>query len=177
MKINIAEYQPEHQPHFERLNRAWLEEFFSVEPLDRWVLEHPDEAILNNGGRIFFAESDGKIIGTVALRWITPGVLELTKMAVDKNYRGHGAGKALCLHAIQQARVMNAGRLILYSQTILQTALHIYRRCGFQEIPLERGVYARADVQMEYPLLQDVPVRADVPLENPMVQAFAASLP
>ena len=168
----MTEYRPEYQPHFERLNRAWLEEYFSVEPVDRHVLEHPDEAILQKGGRIFFAVFDGKIIGTVALRWLSPGVLELTKMAVDKNYRGLGAGKALCRHAIQQARVMNAGRLVLYSQTILETALHIYRQCGFRDIPLEKGVYNRADVMMEYPLTQG----AHAPAESQLVQEFAASL-
>ncbi len=176
MKMNITEYCPQYQPHFERLNRAWLEEFFSVEPLDRWVLEHPDEAILSNGGRIFFAETDGNIIGTVALRWLSPGVLELTKMAVDKNYRGFGAGKALCRHAIQQARVMNAGRLVLYSQTSLGAALHIYRQCGFRDIPLEQGIYARADVKMEYPLLQGAYAEKEAGPENPLVREFAASL-
>lgn len=172
----MIEYRPEYQPHFERLNRAWLEEYFSVEAVDRRVLEHPDEAILNNGGRIFFAEIDGNIIGTVALRWLSPGVLELTKMAVDKNYRGLGAGKALCRHAIQQARLMNAGRLILYSQTILGAALHIYRQCGFHDIPLERGIYARADVMMEFPLLRDAHTHTDAPAGNSLAQAFAASL-
>lgn len=167
MKMIITGYRPEHQHHFERLNKAWLEEYFSVEPLDRWVLEHPDEAILSNGGNIFFAESEGKVIGTVALRWLENGVLELTKMAVDKNFRGRGAGKALCLHAIQEARAMNASRLILFSQTTLETALHIYRQCGFQEIPIEKGVYSRADVKMEYPL---------VPGASPLAEAFAASL-
>jgi len=174
MKINMTEYRPEYQPHFERLNRAWLEEFFSVEPVDRWVLEHPDEAILQKGGRVFFAVLGQKIIGTVALRWLSPGVLELTKMTVDKNYRGLGAGKSLCRHAIQQARLMNAVRLVLYSQTVLEAALHIYRQCGFHDIPLEKGIYKRADVMMEYPLSRGAD--ANAPAENPLEQEFAASL-
>ena len=39
--INIIGYLPEHQPYFEKFNRAWIEEWFTMEPLDEWVLTNP----------------------------------------------------------------------------------------------------------------------------------------
>jgi ribosomal protein S18 acetylase RimI-like enzyme len=151
MQAQLVDYRPEWQPHFERLNKAWLEEYFTVEPIDEWVLGHPEEAILRDGGRILFVEDGdtGAIVGTVALRWLEPEVLELTKMAVDRAWRGHGLGKMLCQAAIRRAGELGAHKLILYSQTGLAAAIAIYRRLGFTEIPLEPGTYARADIKME----------------------------
>lgn len=150
MQVKIIDYQPEYQIFFENLNKAWLEEYFSVEAVDRHVLESPQTVIIDQGGVILFAvdESDN-IIGTVALRTIKSGVFELTKMAVQKEKRGMGAGQALCRAAIAKARTIGATKLILYSNTLLENAIGIYRKLGFSEIVLEKGVYGRADIMME----------------------------
>jgi ribosomal protein S18 acetylase RimI-like enzyme len=147
-KIAIVSYKPEYAPYFDRYNRDWLEEYFEVEPIDKYVLENPEEAILQKGGRILFAEHEGQIIGTVALKFAAPGVYELTKMAVAKTLRGQGAGKILCSAAIEEAKRLSAHTLILYSQTQLANAIGIYRKLGFKELPLEPGVYKRADIKM-----------------------------
>lgn len=144
----IIPYQPAYAIYFDRFNKAWLEEYFVVEPIDKYVLENPEEAILKHGGSILFAEHNNQIIGTVALKLAKPGVFELTKMAVDKSLRGHGAGKLLCEAAIKEAKKLNATELILYSQRQLENAIAIYRKMGFVELPLEQGVYKRADIKM-----------------------------
>jgi GNAT superfamily N-acetyltransferase len=147
-EFQLLPHKPEYKVHFEKLNKAWLEEYFTVEPIDRWVLENPEEAILSAGGKIFFVKYRENIIGTVALMKIGDATFELTKMAVDKNYQGIGAGKFICLSAIDEARKLNASRLILYSQTLLKPAIGIYKQLGFSEIPLDNK-YARADIKME----------------------------
>jgi len=147
--MNIIPYTPEHAKDFERLNKAWLNKYFEVEPIDAWVLENPDEAILSKGGSILLAVHDGEIIGAVALRPAGTNVFELTKMAVDEAFQGMGAGKLLCTAAIEEARKLGAGRVILYSNTKLPTAIIIYRKFGFKELPLEPGVYKRANIKME----------------------------
>ncbi|AHM62757.1 gcn5-related N-acetyltransferase [Flammeovirgaceae bacterium 311] len=149
MNIRILPYQPQYQPYFEKLNKAWIEEFFTLEPIDLWVLENPEEAILSKGGAIFFAEYNGLIIGAAALKVNEPGVLELTKMAVDRQHQGLGAGKLLCETAIRKAAEMGAGKLVLYTHSSLYTAIAIYKKLGFREVPVEAGRYARADVKME----------------------------
>ncbi|GAB3162880.1 hypothetical protein GCM10027291_01470 [Telluribacter humicola] len=150
--FSIVEYQPEYQPYFEKFNKAWLEEYFTIEPIDHWVLENPEEAILKEGGRILFVCHNGSIIGTVALKLVEPGIYEMTKMAVDKAARGVGAGKLLCKTAIEKARELNAEKLILYSHTSLESAIAIYNKLGFEEIELDKGKYVRADIKMELPL-------------------------
>ncbi len=147
--MKIINYQPELQGFFERFNKAWLEEHFTVEPIDKYVLENPEEAILKDGGKIIFAEHDGKIIGTAALRRLDETTIELTKMAVDKAARGLGAGKLLCKTAIEMARCMQVKTLVLYSQTGLAAAIGIYRSLGFIEVPIEQGIYKRADIKMK----------------------------
>jgi N-acetylglutamate synthase-like GNAT family acetyltransferase len=149
MELQLIDYQPAYQPYFEKFNKAWLEEFFVVEPLDKWVLENPDEAMLKQGGKIYFAASGATIIGTVGLRFIENGVFELTKMAVDKTYHGGGAGKFLCQAGIDKAREMGVKKLILFSNRVLENAIHIYHKLGFTEIPVAPGTYGRADIMME----------------------------
>jgi GNAT superfamily N-acetyltransferase len=147
--MKIVNYRPQLQCYFERFNKAWLEEKFTVEPIDKYVLENPEEAILKDGGKIIFVEHEGAIIGTVALRRLNDGCFELTKMAVDKAYRGLGAGSFLCKAAIDEAKEMGAITLVLYSQSELPVALSIYRKLGFIDVPVEPGVYKRADVMMK----------------------------
>lgn len=178
MKLQLIDYKPEYQPYFERFNKAWLEEFFTVEPLDKWVLEHPDEAILKDGGKIYFAVSDSAIIGTVALRFIEEGVYEMTKMAVDKSYQGGGAGQFLCRSAIEKAQEMGMRKLILYSNRVLGNAIHIYRKMGFSEIPVVPGTYKRSDIMMEINFVQQKTPKSDTmktkPLSEQEIQKFRA---
>ena len=98
--LEIITYQPEHQPWFEKFNREWIEEFFTLEPLDINVLQNPDKYILQTGGTILMACADKEIAGTVGLRYLEPGVFEFTKMAVDKKFRGLKIGQALADAAI-----------------------------------------------------------------------------
>jgi len=147
MDLQIVDYLPEYAIYFDRFNRDWLEEHFEVEAIDKWVLEHPEEAIIAKGGKIFFARYNEKIIGTVAVMYLENGIYELTKMAVDKAYRGIGAGKLLCQFAIDAARRIGADKLILYSQTGLKAAIGIYFKLGFMVIPIDKK-YKRADIKM-----------------------------
>jgi ribosomal protein S18 acetylase RimI-like enzyme len=151
MEISILPHKPEYNIHFEQLNKAWLEEYFEVEPIDAYVLSNPEEAILKDGGSILFAALDEKIIGTVALKYISPGIYELTKMAVDKAFQGIGAGKLLCTAAIEKARELHASELILYSQSSLKAAVGIYYKLGFNSIPVDSR-YKRADIKMRLAL-------------------------
>jgi GNAT superfamily N-acetyltransferase len=147
-EFQLLPYRPEYKVYFEKLNKAWLEKYFTVEPIDKWVLENPEEAILKDCGKIFFVSYQEKIIGTVALMKVAENAYELTKMAVDENYQGIGAGKFICSAAIAEARKLKANKLILYSQTMLKPAIGIYRQLGFVETEVD-SKYARADIKME----------------------------
>ena len=84
--ISVREYEPRHQPWFEQFNRAWIERYFWMEPVDFEVLQHPDKHILAHGGAILMAYAGEDIAGTVALKYVSPGIYEFTKMAVDEKF-------------------------------------------------------------------------------------------
>lgn len=151
--IEIINYIPQHQPYFEKLNKAWIEKDFTLEERDRFVLEQPEESILKPGGAILMATYNGIIAGTVALLKLNNFEYEFTKMAVDETYRRKGIGEQLCYAAIEKARQLGAKKIILYSQTVLKGAVLLYNKVGFVQIPIETGrVYKRADVKMEMAL-------------------------
>jgi len=147
--MNLIEYQPGYQHHFDRLNRAWITRFFEMEAEDEAMLLHPQEHILDKGGRILFAQHEGNFIGTIALIPMEEGVFELAKMAVDESFQGLGAGKFLCSAALEEARRRGARKVILFTNSGLATALHIYHRFGFRAVPTEGSLYRRADTKME----------------------------
>jgi ribosomal protein S18 acetylase RimI-like enzyme len=112
------------------------------------VLGNPQKHILDKGGSIFMASSNEEIAGTVALKFVEPGVYEFTKMAVDEKFRGLKIGLILSEAAIVKAKQQGADKIILYSNTILAPAISLYRKLGFKEIPLD-GVYERSNIKME----------------------------
>jgi ribosomal protein S18 acetylase RimI-like enzyme len=151
--IAILDFLPEHQPYFERFNRAWIEKYFWLEELDKFVLQHPQEAVLDKGGAILMAACNSVIAGTVALKKVNDSVFEFTKMAVDEAFRRRGIAEALSYAAFEKAKKMGATKVILYSQTGLVAAITMYKKLGFVEVPLEKGIYARSDIKMEIDLL------------------------
>ena len=78
---------------------------------------------------------------------------ELSKMAVTSSVQGIGIGKRMLEYCFEFAKNNNINRLILYSNRSLESAIHLYTKYGFNEIPLEAGIYERADVKMEKSIL------------------------
>lgn len=154
MNVEIIDYLPEYQADFERLNKAWIEKYFVLEPHDKDVLEHPDRHIIDGGGAIIFARMSGELVGTVALMQEDgePGVLEMTKMTVDERFRGKKIGLKLAESIIEKAKELGARKVVLYSQTALPAAINLYRKLGFTEVPVNNDKYARCDIKMELPL-------------------------
>ena len=75
-------------------------------------------------------------------------VYEFTKMAVDEKFQGLKIGRLLAETAIVKAKSMGASKIILYSHTSLTTAIGLYRKLGFVEVPVD-GPYKRSDIKME----------------------------
>ncbi|KAA3625506.1 MAG: N-acetyltransferase [Flavobacterium sp.] len=150
MNLQIIPYQKEYASDFYTLNIEWLETYFYVEDFDREVLSNPEKYIIGPGGYIFFAKEGDQILGTVALMVHHSGVFELTKMAVLPNQRGKKVGQQLMQHCIDHAKNLRESKLILYSNTILENAIHIYRKFGFIEIDVEPdSPYLRSNIKME----------------------------
>lgn len=155
VRVKITEYNRSHQTWFEKLNRAWIEQYFWMEPIDFEVLNNPEEHIIREGGFIFMAQCKNEIVGTVALKFVDKGVYEFTKMAVDEKFQGLKIGKQLAEVAIEKAKEKNAHKIILYSNTKLIPAIALYRKLGFREIPLD-GPYKRSNIKMELILSKSI---------------------
>jgi ribosomal protein S18 acetylase RimI-like enzyme len=149
-RITIIDYLPEHQPAFERLNRNWIEKLFHMEERDVFTLTNPEEAILHPGGAILMALYDGEMAGTVALRKESDSTFEFTKMAVDERFRRRGIAEALTQASFEKATALGAERIVLYSHSSLEGAIALYLKMGFYHLLMQKGVYRRSDVKMEY---------------------------
>jgi len=147
-KITITPFKEEFSNHFRDLNIAWLEKYFFVEDHDREVLENAKKYIIDKGGYIFFALYNNKVAGTVALMKAKEGY-ELSKMAVSPKYQGLKIGQLLMKHCIDFAISNHWEKLLLYSNTVLENAIYIYKKNGFQEVELEPdSPYLRSNIKM-----------------------------
>jgi ribosomal protein S18 acetylase RimI-like enzyme len=70
-------------------------------------------------------------------------------MAVNDSVQGLGIGQKLLEHCLKIAEQKGIKKLLLYSNRKLLPAIYLYIKFGFQEVPLEDGVYERADIKME----------------------------
>ena len=146
-------YKPDYAEAFKVLNLHWLKQYFVVEPHDEEVLSDPERFILKPGGEILVAKIADRVVGVVALMPDENGIFELTKMAVDSDLRGQKIGQQLLQHTLNFARQKELETLILYSNRKLENAIYLYRKYGFEEIPLEQpNPYLRADIKMRISL-------------------------
>ncbi len=148
--FEVVPYSGAYREAFYRLNKAWIDEYFIMEPIDEEVLSQPEKYILEPGGAIWVALVDGQVAGVCALMPEKgSGDLELTKMGVDPTFQGLGIGYALGQAVLDGARELGAHRVFLESNTVLAPAIGLYRKLGFKEYQGRSSPYARCNIQME----------------------------
>ncbi|HEM3490457.1 TPA: GNAT family N-acetyltransferase [Streptococcus suis] len=149
--MNIETYKPEYKEAFIAMNLAWIEEMFQVEDEDRMVLGSIEER-LANGGEIFFTINDeGEIMASCMVAPLPSGEWEIEKFAAKKEFAGQGAGKAClqaCMDFIKEKQIQ---KVIIVSNRKCVSAIHLYRKFGFIEIPVDKNKfpYERADIAFE----------------------------
>jgi putative acetyltransferase len=153
MSIEITTFRPEHARGFGELNREWLERYGLMEPSEVEQLEEPERYFIGGGGQIFIALDDGEVVGTCAVVPHGPDEVELAKLSVAKVFRGRGLARSLVEHCLGYARAQGVRRVVLVSNSQLQTALQLYESLGFRYGPVPAGTqYVSADVYMELDL-------------------------
>jgi ribosomal protein S18 acetylase RimI-like enzyme len=70
-------------------------------------------------------------------------------MAVDERARGKGIGWLLGTALLARAREVGATRVYLESNTILEPAINLYRKLGFEQVKGRASPYDRCNIQME----------------------------
>ena len=66
--VEIVLYKPEYKNDFIRLNKEWIETYFTIEASDIETFSHVDD-IIEQGGQIFIALHDGEVVGCCALKY------------------------------------------------------------------------------------------------------------
>jgi ribosomal protein S18 acetylase RimI-like enzyme len=94
-------------------------------------------------GQLFVAELAGEVVGVVALLSSgTPGraiaadgEAELTRLAVGSHSRRQGVGRALAEHCAEQARLLGATAIALWSRSYQGEAHRLYESLGYRRAP------------------------------------------
>ena len=145
----IIDYKDKYIADFRRLNMEWLEKYDLVESHDLEILDYPRENVIDTGGFIFLLSEENEIIGSAGLFKMDDGEYELVKMAVDPKHRGKKFGDMLLKKCIDKAREVNASKIILYSNSNLQTAIRLYEKFGFKHLEVIDAPFKTADIKME----------------------------
>lgn len=82
------------------------------------------------------AESDGRVVGTVAClpNQNVPDCLELKRMSVRHSHRGMGIAKALCRTVADFTRERGYAAVVLYTSVVQTDAQKLYEHMGYQRI-------------------------------------------
>ena len=147
--IHIVPYREELAVYFKDFNITWLQKYFVVEPIDTLMLNDPKSYFLDKGGFIYFATLNNEITGTFALLKNDDKVYELSKMAVNDKYLGLKIGNKMMEFCVQKAIELKIEKLVLYCNTILKPAIHLYEKYGFKEVLISKSDYKRANIKME----------------------------
>ena len=94
-------------------------------------------------GEILAAVDDGRVLGTVMLLpWPGggnilrgPGEAEIRALAVDKDARGIGIGRALLAAVMARAAARDVRLLLLLTHPDKRAAQHLYAEAGFCRLP------------------------------------------
>jgi ribosomal protein S18 acetylase RimI-like enzyme len=110
----------------------------------QWELEYDGKV-----GILLVVEGPaGEIVGTAGVRCLEAGIGEIKRMWVRPDCQGHGLGRRLIDRCLEEARVLGFRVIRLDTERTMDAALHLYKRCGFTEIPDYNG-NRRAQIWME----------------------------
>lgn len=157
--VSIVSYDARYNSDFKRLNEAWIGEHFELEETDRQVLDDPEQYIIKPGGQILFAVVGNTVAGACALVRMEDDRFdfELVKMAVDPAFRGRGIGQQLGTAIIDRASELGGKTVFLESNTVLTSAISLYRKLGFVETERQPTPYARGNIHMVLHFAKPIP--------------------
>ena len=149
-RIEIVPFEDRYAKAFKQLNLEWLQKYELFEPLDLECLDKPRQAIIDRGGKILLAITDGMVVGTCAIIKKTEDTAEFAKLSVFPEIRKKGVGSLLTIVAINLAQKMGFKKIVLVSNKKLDNAIRLYESLGFKHEPVPAdSIYESADIYME----------------------------
>ncbi|HXH10885.1 MAG TPA: GNAT family N-acetyltransferase [Alphaproteobacteria bacterium] len=83
--------------------------------------------------RLWVAESDEHIVGSIGIVGVSASEAQLRWFLVHPVCRGRGLGRTLLLEALRFCRDRGVASVFLWTFSELQTAAHLYRSVGFRK--------------------------------------------
>ncbi|MGN0315659.1 MAG: GNAT family N-acetyltransferase [Fusicatenibacter sp.] len=149
--MRVVPYDPQYKNDFIEMNKAWISEMFAIEPEDERELGNI-EPYVEKGAQIFFAlDEEEKVMACCMIAPREDGDWEIMKFAARGMYTGTGAGSACLKACIDYAKELHLPKIIIVSNRMCTHAVHLYRKFGFEEIPVdkERFPFERANIAFE----------------------------
>ena len=103
-------------------------------------------------GRLYLARVGGKAAGCIALRKLDEERCEMKRLYVRPAFRGHRIGDALVDRVIRDAKAIGYRHMLLDTLPFLESAIHMYRKRGFYEIPCYNDSPMETTIFMQYNL-------------------------
>lgn len=104
-------------------------------------------------GRLRLGVYQGALAGCVALHALEPTIGEMKRLYLRPAFRGKGLGQAMVDAIVMEARTIGYRRLRLDTiEPLMKSAVAMYRRMGFREIPqycanpVEGALYMELDL-------------------------------
>jgi GNAT superfamily N-acetyltransferase len=82
--------------------------------------------------RLWLAERDGQLVGSIGILGREDGVAQLRWFLVDRSARGTGLGRRLVSEALAFCRATGYRSVYLWTVPELEAAAHLYRTAGFR---------------------------------------------
>jgi molybdopterin-guanine dinucleotide biosynthesis protein A/predicted GNAT family acetyltransferase len=132
LELRIVPFHAEHGDGFRRLVSDTLAEFgFTADSgLDP---DLDDPAAVYEA--VWVAVRTGRVVGSVAVRRLGPGEVELKRMYLRPAERGHGIGRRLLDMALLWAREHGIDTIKLDTTERMEAARHLYEAYGFVRVP------------------------------------------
>jgi len=120
------------------LREITFEDFDTIYAIEKdahshpWTQENLKRSLTKNNNYNLAVENE-KVIGFGIIE-VTNEESQLLNLAVYQNHRGYGYGKLILKALIDQATILKASLMFLEVRISNDTALTLYRSCGFSEV-------------------------------------------
>ena len=130
-QTRIVPFEPAHEAGFRTLVSETLREFgFEPDPEIDPDLADPAGAYES----LWVAVANGEVVGSVALRELTPAERQLKRMYLRPEQRGRGLGRRLLETALEHARAAGVSVVSLDTSERMEAARSLYEAYGFRRV-------------------------------------------